>query len=365
MISNFIRPNTSPQRKSPSSAPSQQTQKRISSGISSGYLFKAAAYLATYFLVEPHLLVLASATPSVCQANPDYSSCKPCSGFRVVAGNIEKAEILFLGEIHNKAEKTERCLSELTKNQPKHTVLIEGIPAHMVVPCGGQIDSAAEAPGRTCIGWDTQKHMERGIAENARKVLHNLLFDIQNSLKLEGPFTAEKGKMTDVVLKNNLANIKSALGYVVKNKNVPSSLLEYLDVDTSSHLNLYVSLIRWKIVFDAILAFRNQGISYTEILNGNPVNVMNMYIDDISPFSEKHRVKVERERTKSLLDVVKQQSQFPNPLTAIAGLSHYVHTTIMGKDDPIMTTESLYFQTKLQEGFLKKPHAIMILTKNE
>lgn len=281
------------------------------------------------------------------------------------SGKFRKAEILFLGEIHNKAEKTERCLSKLTQKLPKHTVLIEGIPAHMVVPCGGHIDSAAEAPGRTCIGWDTQKHMERGIAENARQVLHNLLFDIQNSLKLESPFTAEKEKMTDVVLKNNLANIKSALGYVVKNKNVPSSLLEYLDVNTSSHLNLYVSLIRWKIVFDAILAFRNQGISYAEILNGNPVNVMNMYINDMSLFSEKHRAKVERERTKSLLDVVKQQSQFPNPLTAIAGLSHYVHMTIMGKDDPIMTTESRYFQTKLQEGFLKKPYAIMVLAKND
>lgn len=339
----------------------QTDQKQHTRRLSSSKFFAAAAYVTAYSLLEPHLLVSAGPTTPACPAHLEDITERPCADFKMVAGNLNKAEVLFLGELHHRKDKTERCLLELNKKNHQYTVLHEGIPANMKVPCK-EIKSAQEAPGRTCIGWDTQKHMERMIAERGRKELNNLLFEVQNALKLKGALESE-GKITDEALTKHLSDIKSALKYVVKSKSVPSALLQHLDVDSSTDLNLYVSLLKWKIVFDAILCFRKQGISYDQILNGNPVNVLEIYIQQASPFSPKELPKLERERTESLLEVANKQSKFPNPITAIAGLAHYVHVTVMGEESSLKT-ESRFLQEKLRQGFLTKEHAILVPTKD-
>lgn len=91
-------------------------------------------------------------TTNKAKTNSKPENDKVCKNFDLIAGNVKSAKRIFIGELHNESEKTNKCIDKLTKDKGEHIVLVETVPLGVEAEC--EIRNVRNKPNRKCIGMD-------------------------------------------------------------------------------------------------------------------------------------------------------------------------------------------------------------------
>lgn len=87
----------------------------------------------------------------------------PCTAnFNVISGDLNNANLIFLGELHSRREESIACIRYLKPD----ILAVESVPSGQIINCAFKISE--ELPGTTCIGWDSPEVEEENVANGVR-----------------------------------------------------------------------------------------------------------------------------------------------------------------------------------------------------